>query len=95
MPVPGAWASGVVAVEPALDEHEQEVRAHGVGGAELPHVRLFDMGTLPRAAGPPPALAPLLRAAMDMHAVSAEIYTGGWTDVGTPERLRWLNQTSP
>jgi MurNAc alpha-1-phosphate uridylyltransferase len=41
------------------------------------------------------ALAPLLRAAMDMHAVSAEIYTGGWTDVGTPERLRWLNQTSP
>jgi N-acetyl-alpha-D-muramate 1-phosphate uridylyltransferase len=41
------------------------------------------------------ALAPVLRAAMDMHAVSAEIYTGGWTDVGTPERLRWLNQTSP
>jgi N-acetyl-alpha-D-muramate 1-phosphate uridylyltransferase len=37
------------------------------------------------------ALAPLLRAAMDKGLVSAEIYTGAWTDVGTPERLRELN----
>jgi len=37
------------------------------------------------------ALAPLLRAAMDKGCVSAEIYTGDWTDVGTPERLRELN----
>ena len=38
-------------------------------------------------------LAPLLRAAMDNALVSAEIYRGAWTDVGTPERLRWLNET--
>lgn len=38
-------------------------------------------------------LAPLLRAAMDNQAVSAEIYTGAWTDVGTPERLAQLNHT--
>ena len=37
------------------------------------------------------ALAPLLRAAMDKGQVSAEIYTGDWTDVGTPERLKELN----
>ena len=37
------------------------------------------------------ALAPMLRAAMDNQAVSAEIYTGPWTDVGTPERLAQLN----
>ncbi len=37
------------------------------------------------------ALAPLLRAAMHKGLVSAEIYTGDWTDVGTPERLRELN----
>ncbi|MEY4295852.1 MAG: UTP--glucose-phosphate uridylyltransferase, partial [Pseudomonadota bacterium] len=37
------------------------------------------------------ALAPLLRAAMDKGQVSAEIYTGDWTDVGTPERLQELN----
>ena len=37
------------------------------------------------------ALAPLLRASMDKGLVSAEIYTGDWTDVGTPERLKELN----
>jgi MurNAc alpha-1-phosphate uridylyltransferase len=37
------------------------------------------------------ALAPLLRAAMDQQRVSAALYTGNWTDVGTPERLALLN----
>ncbi|WP_241839058.1 nucleotidyltransferase family protein [Rhodoferax antarcticus] len=37
------------------------------------------------------ALAPLLRAAMDQGQVSAELYAGAWTDVGTPERLAQLN----
>ncbi len=37
------------------------------------------------------ALAPLLRAAMDQQRVSAALYTGAWTDVGTPERLAFLN----
>lgn len=37
-------------------------------------------------------LAPLLRRAMDAGRVSAEIYTGLWVDVGTPERLAQLNQ---
>jgi len=37
------------------------------------------------------ALAPLLRAAMDQGRVSANIYTGRWTDVGTPQRLAQLN----
>lgn len=36
-------------------------------------------------------LAPLLRAAMDNGLVSAELYTGAWTDVGTPARLAELN----
>ncbi len=38
------------------------------------------------------ALAPLLRAAMDKACVSATVYAGDWADVGTPERLRELNQ---
>ncbi|MEO8122021.1 MAG: nucleotidyltransferase family protein [Rhodoferax sp.] len=41
------------------------------------------------------ALAPLLRAAMDQARVSAELYTGGWTDVGTPQRLAQLNASAP
>lgn len=36
-------------------------------------------------------LAPLLRAAMDNGQITAELYTGRWTDVGTPERLAQLN----
>ena len=38
------------------------------------------------------ALAPLLRSAMDNQQVSAELYTGDWTDVGTPERLAELDR---
>jgi len=37
-------------------------------------------------------LAPILRAAMDNDQASAELYTGPWTDVGTPERLAVLNR---
>jgi MurNAc alpha-1-phosphate uridylyltransferase len=40
-------------------------------------------------------LAPLLRKAMQDARVSAEIYTGRWTDVGTPERLAELNAQTP
>lgn len=42
-------------------------------------------------------LGPLLRRAMDAGRVSAQLYTGRWTDVGTPERLAALNTdaTSP
>ncbi|MDE2415544.1 MAG: nucleotidyltransferase family protein [Comamonadaceae bacterium] len=36
-------------------------------------------------------LAPLLRRAMDAGRVTAELYPGRWTDVGTPERLAALN----
>ena len=39
-------------------------------------------------------LAPLLRSAMDNQQVSAELYEGAWTDVGTPARLSQLNQTT-
>ena len=38
-------------------------------------------------------LAPMLRAAMDNQQVSAELYKGAWTDVGTPQRLAELNRT--
>ena len=43
-------------------------------------------------AGVKSPLAPLLRRAMDQARVGASLYTGRWTDVGTPERLAQLNQ---
>ncbi len=45
------------------------------------------------AAGDPPRfmLAPLLRAHMPEGAVTGDYWSGRWTDVGTPERLRQLD----
>ena len=40
------------------------------------------------------ALAPLLRTAIAEGRVTGELYTGEWTDVGTPERLAALNANS-
>jgi MurNAc alpha-1-phosphate uridylyltransferase len=61
----------------------------------LYHRALFEAPFCPIPAGNPlgvkAALAPLLRAAMEQGRVSAELYTGAWTDVGTPERLNALN----
>lgn len=37
------------------------------------------------------ALVHLLRAGMAQQQISAQLYTGHWTDVGTPERLAQLN----
>lgn len=42
-------------------------------------------------AGVKAALAPLLRKAIASEMVSGELYTGAWTDVGTPERLAQIN----
>ena len=36
-------------------------------------------------------LAPLLRAAMALEAVSGQHHAGAWTDVGTPQRLQQLD----
>lgn len=38
------------------------------------------------------ALGPLLREAMQQGKVSGEHYHGQWLDVGTPERLVWLDE---
>jgi MurNAc alpha-1-phosphate uridylyltransferase len=51
---------------------------------------LFDSIPAGNPQGLKVALAPLLRAAMDRGQVSAELYTGPWVDVGTPQRLQEL-----
>jgi MurNAc alpha-1-phosphate uridylyltransferase len=38
-------------------------------------------------------MLPLMLAALDNRELTAEIYTGPWTDVGTPDRLAQLNAT--
>jgi N-acetyl-alpha-D-muramate 1-phosphate uridylyltransferase len=59
---------------------------------------LFSMPYCDLPAGNPEGLkaplAPLLRKAIAAQQVSGELYTGTWTDVGTPERLAQINQTT-
>ena len=55
----------------------------------------FDILPFGNSQGLAVALAPLLRAAMDRRQVSAELYAGAWTDVGTPARLAELNLSFP
>jgi N-acetyl-alpha-D-muramate 1-phosphate uridylyltransferase len=53
----------------------------------------FDALPFGNPAGVKAPLAPLFRRAMDNGQVSAELYRGAWTDVGTPARLAELNDT--
>jgi N-acetyl-alpha-D-muramate 1-phosphate uridylyltransferase len=56
---------------------------------------LFALPWCDIAAGNPQGLAaplaPVLRLAMAQKHISAQLYTGAWTDVGTPDRLAQLN----
>ena len=38
------------------------------------------------------ALGPMLKALAKQHRLDALFYTGLWCDVGTPERLQWINE---
>jgi MurNAc alpha-1-phosphate uridylyltransferase len=40
------------------------------------------------------ALRPFFDRAIDTGRLSGRVHTGEWTDVGTPERLAWLNQVA-
>jgi MurNAc alpha-1-phosphate uridylyltransferase len=40
-------------------------------------------------------MLPLMLSAIERGQMTAEIYTGAWTDVGTPERLASLNAATP
>jgi MurNAc alpha-1-phosphate uridylyltransferase len=40
-------------------------------------------------------MLPLMLSAIERGQMTAEIYTGAWTDVGTPERLALLNAATP
>lgn len=67
------------------------VRAEGpskltFSGVGIYHPRLF-AGCQPGRA----PLAPLLRAAMARDEVSGRYHRGRWFDIGTPERLQWLD----
>lgn len=74
----------------------QEIPRYTFSTIALYKRAFFEAAWCPIPAGNPKGvkapLAAMLRAAMDNGAVSASLYTGAWTDVGTPERLKQLNK---
>jgi len=71
---------------PPLIAHPLPLTFSGIG---VYHRVLFEHTT----PGEKAQLAPLLRQAIDAGRVSGEHYRGRWTDVGTPERLRQLDES--
>ena len=87
----GLDANGL-ATSPAAASPEPRYTYSTVG---LYRRAFFDALPAGNPQGTKAALAPLLRAAMARGQISAELYLGPWTDVGTPARLAELNQTAP
>lgn len=90
------WAHLVMVPNPA-DKPEGDfalmngrIRALAAGkktfsGIAVYHPRLFEACSAGRF-----SVVPLLRAAMEEHLVTGELYRGRWVDIGTPERLSSL-----
>jgi MurNAc alpha-1-phosphate uridylyltransferase len=90
------WAHLVMIPNPAFKPQgdfalmQGRVRDHGgkkqtFSGIAVYHPRLFK-GCTPGKF----SVVPLLRATMENHLVTGELYEGRWVDIGTPERLRDL-----
>ena len=69
-------------------------RAHSTGAQRLTFsgIGLYRAALFEGCAPGRFPLAPLLRRAMDVHRVGAELYRGTWRDIGTPERLSALRR---
>lgn len=72
--------------------HDKSAQSYTFSGIALYRPSFFSNQSTSKAEQPVLPLAPLLRKAADQHDVSASILEGAWTDVGTPERLAFLNQ---
>ena len=93
----GLQTDGLV-VNDAANNGEFEGQKYTFSTIALYRKSLFSLPYCDIPAGNPEgikaALAPLLRKAITAQQVSAELYTGTWTDVGTPERLAFINQST-
>lgn len=91
---PGSGTGRAVNLPPADTSRDLRPR-YTYSTIALLKAELFAAPWCDMAAGNPTGiaapLAPLLRKAMDAGRCGATLYTGRWTDVGTPERLAQLN----
>jgi MurNAc alpha-1-phosphate uridylyltransferase len=93
--IPPESVNGVgLALNPPADDPQPRYTYSTIG---LYRAALFAQPWCDIPAGNPQgvkaALVHLLRAGMAKRQITAQLYTGRWTDVGTPERLAQLNST--
>ncbi len=95
--VPKQWAHLILVDNPthheqgdfALEKNEVVLTGNRMltfSGIGVYHPQLFDNLQPTRM-----KLAPLLRQAIEDRKVTGEFFSGAWFDVGTPERLQWLD----
>ncbi len=72
--------------------HDGQVLAEGVPRLTFSGIGVYTQALFAECRPGKFPLAPLLRAAMARGQVSGEHYTGCWRDVGTPQRLKELDQ---
>ena len=95
VPNPGHNAKGDFGLAPDGHALNQAERRHTYSTVALFRKSFFAGLPAGNPKGEIVKLAPLLRAAMDRGEVGAQLHTGAWTDVGTPQRLDRLNAAAP
>jgi N-acetyl-alpha-D-muramate 1-phosphate uridylyltransferase len=85
---PPQHPQGDFAIENGMLKNEG-ANKYTFSGVGVYHPDLFAEVTIGQAA----KLAPLLRKAIDNNAATAEYYQGIWHDIGTPERLKNLDES--
>lgn len=91
VPNPEHNPKGDFGLGPAGQALNQSALRHTYSTTALLRRSFFDGLPAGNSRGEKLKLAPLLRTAMDRGQVSAELYHGPWTDVGTPQRLAALD----
>lgn len=73
--------------------HGDQINASGRGvGLTYAGIGCFDPALFSHQRPGVAALAPILRAACERGELTATYHQGVWADIGTPDRLAWLNQ---
>jgi N-acetyl-alpha-D-muramate 1-phosphate uridylyltransferase len=85
---PPQHPNGDFAIEDGMLKNDG-VRKYTFSGVGIYHPNLF-AGLIK---GQPAKLAPLLRKAIENNAATAQYYKGVWHDIGTPERLKSLDES--
>lgn len=95
VPNPAHVPQGDFALDAAGRIHHKAKAPEGAPTFTYSTIGLYRPGMVESVTvGEKAALRPCFDRAIDTGRLSGRVHTGEWTDVGTPERLAWLNQVA-